>query len=356
MKKKTMLYLLFIFSPVILFGMYVAFMLIFGTVTNFKPEEKIVLKESKTISNELNDSVVSFLSWNIGYSSLGNKADFFLDGGENIRSPKPEFQRYLNGINRFLATQKDKDFILLQEVDENSKRSFFTNEYELFSKTFTEHSAVFTENFKVNYIPVPMTSNSPLGKVKSGLATYSKFTISENIRLQYPGEYDWPKRIFHLDRCLLLSRVSLENGKELVVINSHNSAYDGGQLKPLEMEYLKALLLEEYDKGNYVIVGADWNQCPPNFAYDSFAKGNADDYFQSNIEEDFLPNGWTWSFDTKTPTNRKLSAPYEKGKTFTTLIDFYLVSPNVKVLEVETIDLDFAFSDHQPVSMKIKLQ
>lgn len=355
MEKKTMLYLLLIFSPAALYGLYVIFMLGYGTLTDFKPAGRIELKETKIISRQLNDSIVTLLSWNIGYSSLGNKADFFLDGGKNIRSPKPEFQRYLNGINRFLATQKDKDFILLQEVDEHSKRSFFTNEYDLFSKTLSDHSAVFTENFKVNYIPVPMTSTSPLGKVKSGLATYSKFTISENIRLQYPGEYEWPKRIFHLDRCLLLSRVSLENGKELVLINSHNSAYDGGKLKPLEMAYLKALLLEEYEKGNYVVVGADWNQCPPNFAYDTFAKGNADDYFQSNIPEDFLPKGWTWSYDTKTATNRKLSTPYQKEKTFTTLIDFYLVSPNVQVLEVETIDLDFAFSDHQPVSLKIAL-
>lgn len=356
MKKKTMLYLLLIFSPAILYGLYVIFMLSFGTLTDFKPKEKIVLTETKSIDKKLKDSVVSLLSWNIGYSSLGNKADFFLDGGQNIRSPKPEFQKYLNGINRFLATQKDKDFILLQEVDENSKRSFFTNEYELFSNTLNDYSAVFAANFKVKYIPVPLTSTSPLGKVKSGLATYSKYKTTENIRLQYPGEYEWPKRIFHLDRCMLLSRVSLENGKELVLINSHNSAYDGGKLKPLEMEYLKALLLEEYEKENYVIVGADWNQCPPNFAYDSFSKESAEDYFQSNIEEDFLPKGWTWSYDSKTPTNRKLSTPYEKGKTFTTLIDFYLVSPNVKVLEVETIDLDFAFSDHQPVSLKIELR
>ena len=46
----------------------------------------------------------------------------------------------------------------------------------------------------------------------------------------------------------------------------------------------------------------------------------------------------------------------QKGKTFTTLIDFYLVSPNVEILEVKTIDLDFKYSDHQPISLKVKLK
>lgn len=356
MKKKTMLYLLLIFSPAILFGLYIVFVLALGTITDIKYQEKILLEENNKADNLIVDSTVTLLSWNIGYSSLGEKADFFLDGGKNIRSSKLEFKKYLKGIKKFLVTQKDKDFILLQEVDKNSKRSFKINQFELFNKIFENHSSVFSENFNVKYVPVPLTDISPMGKVLSGLATYSKFKSIENYRLQYPGEYDWPTRIFHLDRCLLLKRISLESGKELVVINSHNSAYDGGKLKPLEMQYLKTILEEEYQKGNYVIVGADWNQCPPNFDYDTFSKNNSEDYSQTNIAEDYLPKDWQWGFDAKIATNRKLSTFYEKGKTFTTLIDFYLVSPNVEILEVKTIDLDFKYSDHQPISLKVKLK
>ena len=90
--------------------------------------------------------------------------------------------------------------------------------------------------------------------------------------------------------------------------------------------------------------------------YDTFSKNNKEDYSQTNIAEDFLPQGWTWAFDKMTPTNRKLSTAYTKGETFTTLIDFYLTSPNVEVLKVETIDLDFQYSDHQPVKLEVKLK
>jgi endonuclease/exonuclease/phosphatase family metal-dependent hydrolase len=48
--------------------------------------------------------------------------------------------------------------------------------------------------------------------------------------------------------------------------------------------------------------------------------------------------------------------PYQKGKTKTTIIDFYVVSPNVEVKAVHTIATGFKFSDHQPVIMKVTLK
>jgi endonuclease/exonuclease/phosphatase family metal-dependent hydrolase len=36
-------------------------------------------------------------------------------------------------------------------------------------------------------------------------------------------------------------------------------------------------------------------------------------------------------------------------------IDFFLISPNIEVLEIRTLDLEFENSDHLPVLMKIKL-
>jgi hypothetical protein len=39
----------------------------------------------------------------------------------------------------------------------------------------------------------------------------------------------------------------------------------------------------------------------------------------------------------------------------TAVIDGFLVSPNVTVLEVRTADLGFRFSDHQPVTVRLRL-
>jgi endonuclease/exonuclease/phosphatase family metal-dependent hydrolase len=69
-----------------------------------------------------------------------------------------------------------------------------------------------------------------------------------------------------------------------------------------------------------------------------------------------MPSGWTWAYDGEVATNRKLTEKYDASKTFTTVIDFYLLSPNLKVEEVKGIHLDFQNSDHQPVKMKCSLK
>ena len=75
-----------------------------------------------------------------------------------------------------------------------------------------------------------------------------------------------------------------------------------------------------------------------------------------NIAADFMPADWQWVYDPKIPTNRSNRTVYRPGETFTTLIDYFLVSPNVAVLEVQCIDEQFADSDHQAVRMQVRLR
>ena len=128
-----------------------------------------------------------------------------------------------------------------------------------------------------------------------------------------------------------------------------------GSLKKQQMAFLKELVLTEYDKGNYLVIGGDWNQCPPYFQFDSFRIGSAEGYSQINIAPDFLPEDWRWVYDPTFPTNRKTNQKFDPLKTFVTLIDFYLISPNVRVRQVKCINQNFEYSDHQPVWMEVEL-
>ena len=360
MQKKMILKLiLLILSPLLLFGIYVVGVLIYGTFNDWKPEEKTTISiDTKHDANEKNitstDSSFTLLIWNVGYGGLGAEADFFYDGGQMVRSTKENVGKYVNGISEFLKSNTDIDFALLQEVDVHSKRSYYTNEYDVFSNAFNSYSSSIALNFKVPFVPIKYFD--PIGHVESGVATYSKYTPKNATRYQFPGEFGWPTRLFNLDRCFLVSSYVLPNGKELQIINTHNSAYDNGSMKQQEMDYLKKYLLAEYEKGNYIIVGGDWNQCAPGFKWDKFAKTPETDYLQISIKADFMPSGWTWAYDGEVDTNRKLTEKYDASKTFTTVIDFYLLSPNLKVEEVKGIHLDFQNSDHQPVKMKCSLK
>jgi len=120
------------------------------------------------------------------------------------------------------------------------------------------------------------------------------------------------------------------------------------------MSYLSDFLLAEYEKGNYIIVGGDWNQTPyglePKLPFHRFDTENL-----SYVEQDYPAAGWHWAYDTEMPTNRRVAVPYDRSASLTTVIDYYLASPNVELSEVKTLDLDFQYSDHQPVLVQASL-
>ena len=64
-----------------------------------------------------------------------------------------------------------------------------------------------------------------------------------------------------LDRCYTISRLPADNGKELILINFHLSAYT---TDPSVAENQLSMLYEdmtaEYEAGNYVVCGGDFNK------------------------------------------------------------------------------------------------
>jgi hypothetical protein len=77
-------------------------------------------------------------------------------------------------------------------------------------------------------------------------------------------------------------------------------------------------------------------------------------FWVKNLPAGVVPDGWQWGTDPTTPTCRTLDQPYRRGVNYTCVIDGYLVSPNVEIVETETLDLKFAHSDHHPVVMTVR--
>jgi len=229
------------------------------------------------------------------------------------------------------------------------------DQVESIAQELPGHNFTFAKNYDVAFVPLPLSN--PMGKVKSGLVNFSKFNSSASERISFPGNYAWPKNLFMLDRCFLVQRFKTSGSHELIVVNTHNSAFDDGQLRKLQLEVLKDFALAEFLKGNYVIVGGDWNQNPPGFNPDEITSGNATSRNdQGSIPNDFMPADWIWAFDPQIPTNRSVATPYQKEFTQTTIIDFFLLSPNIKPEEINTSNLKFESSDHNPVFMSVCLK
>ena len=342
--------------------LYISVILIHGTIHDQQPEEVLPVEMfSEGSVSVIQDTILSFVIWNLGYAGLGQESDFFYEKGSlfsgrhMVRPPQEVSQKNWKGIqNQIKNTQTD--FWLFQEVDVASKRSYFVNQMTGIQDLLPDQYASFASNYEVKRVPVPLFEPwNAYGKVKSGLGTFTRHQPTEAQRLQLPGNYSWPTRVFMLDRCAAIHRFPHANGKEVVVVNIHNSAFDDGSLKAQQTAFLRELLLEEYEKGNYVIAGGDWNQCPPFFPFDRFMPGRGAKYEQQNIDPEMMPGNWKWVYDPTVPTNRKVGDLFEKGHTFVTLIDFFLISPNIRVKRARGIDLNFQFSDHQPVWMQVEL-
>jgi endonuclease/exonuclease/phosphatase family metal-dependent hydrolase len=345
MIKKILKYLLIV---IVLVVVALGGFLIYSTVTDFEPEESVVLSKTDKYNTLSDTATYSAMIWNIGYCGLDEDMDFFYDGGTKVFTPESSYNNNILYVNNFIKGNDSINFIMLQEVDRDSKRSYHDNQYKRIEETLGGHKhASFAYNYIVDFVPMPVTS--PLGRVRSGLATYSHYTPETSVRWAFPGNYSWPTSIFMLDRCFMVNRYNLDNGKQLVVINTHNSAYDDGSLKKAQMDYLKKFLITEYNNGNYIVVGGDWNQSAP---------GNEEAYkakhgVMNKIAEDYLPD-WNWRYSAGVPTNRSLKSSYNSN-TRTTIIDFFLLSPNIITESVNTINLHFKHSDHNPVIIKFNL-
>jgi len=338
-----------------LFLVSVLSFILFLMVTEFSPVSKSkAVIDGTGKSKEPSRCEYSLMTWNIGYAGLGKEMDFFYDGGTMTRPPHWQFLHYFNGIKKVLKAQEEADFILLQEVDVCSKRDWYQDEYTGLSSVMTKQYHGFAQNYECRFVPLPFTD--PMGKVKAGLVTFSSIPPYEATIQYYGSDFSWPLRLVMLKRCYMLFRFRLDNGKDLVIMNLHNSAYDStGVLREKELHVLDSVINRENELGNYVIAGGDWNSNPRGFNVRTIHQGDLVTTIEPPIPGSYL-RGWNFVYDSLNPSNRYTDIPYRKGETKTTIIDFFVVSENVEVKNVTTIPMGFEYSDHEPVVMKIRLK
>ena len=353
MKKFLKILLWVVLVPVILAGA----LLVWLSITEYRPadSEKLRINSIGNGKGIAAGSELSVISWNIGYGGLGKESDFFMDGGKDARSAdKDKIGEYLSGIGKTLADSKP-DLIMLQEVDIDSSRTYGINERELLAAGM--NSDVFAYNYSCPFVPVPIP---PLGRVNSGLLTMTaEAHIAEAKRVALPCPFSWPLRIANLKRCLLVSYLPvLGSDKQLVLINLHLEAYDAGEGKIAQTNMLRDFMMKEYQKGNYVIAGGDFNQVFPG-SLAMYPNTHEENWAVGVLDENLLPDGWITACDLSVPTCRLLNQPYDpsdKEGTQYYVIDGFILSPNVSMISVKTLDEGFANSDHNPVKLTFELK
>lgn len=328
----------------------------YAFMTDYKPEPKIQLTidQGSLQSTITTDKPYSILTYNIGYGALGKDQDFFMDGGRKAGADSyDEVMTNMEAIDQFFLSQ-NPDFAFFQEVDISGNRSFNVNQYDLLRKN--EYNGIYAPNYKVKYVPVPFTH--PMGGAESGIVTLSKSIPSQSERCRFDGEEPMIKQLFDLKRAFSITRYLTDNGKELVLINAHFSAFDkGGKVRVQQLEQMRGVLESEYALGNYVILGGDFNHELPTTDASQFTR--TDDYPEwiMKLPEDFAPKGYQWGVDPTNPSVRAVDKAYRPQETFTAVIDGFLVSDNIEITQTKGHGaLSFKHSDHNPVTMTFKLK
>jgi endonuclease/exonuclease/phosphatase family metal-dependent hydrolase len=299
---------------------------------------------------------IKILSWNIGYAGLGKDADFFLDGGKTSKPKNIEtVRKNLDEIKKKIK-EIDADIIFLQEVDVESSRTFNILQAFDIARENKEYGSWFATNFRTFFVPVPWYS--PMGKVWSGIMTLSKFQLNDDVMRQaLPENNELPGILFDLKRCMLVSRIKLdESGRELVLVNLHLSAFDDGVLKDKQLEFVIDFLIEEQKKGNSFIAGGDWNHSAIGLEKEHFGSYSTNEEnlkWLGKLDSSKAPAEWIWGFDISAPTVRSNEKSYVKGENFTTVVDGFLLTSDITFEKVENIPLNFENSDHEPVVLTV---
>ena len=198
----------------------------------------------------------------------------------------------------------------------------------------------------------------PHGSVQSGLLTLSRYKVNSATRISYPVDSSFLSKFFDLDRCFTITRLPVSNGKELVIINNHMSAYDeGGTMRAEQLKLLNQTMEKEYEKGNYVIVGGDFNHVL-NIDDDIFESEQEVPKWVFRLTDKDLVEGMSIVNATnnrEVATCRSCDIPYEKGVNYTSVLDGFIVSDNI-IASAENIDNNFMYSDHNPVKLTFKLK
>ncbi len=316
--------------------------------------QKLKISGNATDAVPVNQTL-SLVTYNIGFGAYSDDYSFFMDGGEYSRafSEKAVLKNTKGALDA--VNSVNPDFVFFQEVDIDGDRSYHVDQSAIISKGMTGYDRVFAQNYDSAYLFYPF--NEPIGANKSGMMTMSRYNITSSVRRSLPIESSLYK-FLDLDRAYSVSEVPTANGKKLVMYNVHLSAYTSdGTIANEQLKMLASDMKKQYEKGNYVIAAGDFNK---DLLIDSSKyferKGDEDFTWAKPIDTSLLPTGFTVHTGSNLPTCRNADSAYRgDGTDFVLSVDGVIISPNVKTVSVNTLDVGFKYSDHNPVKMEFVL-
>lgn len=299
------------------------------------------------------------VTYNIGFGAYTPQFSFFMDGGESsVAESRESVLNTVRGAASYVSETINPDFVLWQEVDLDATRSHHVDEYEEIQEYFKDCYMTFAVNYDSAFLFYPPTQ--PHGKSKAGLAVMSQYPIESALRRSFPISTSFSK-FLDLDRCYSINRIPVEGGKYLCIINLHMSAYgNSDEIRQGQIAMLCGDMQKEYAAGNYIVCGGDFNHDLKALTDD----GSERESWAYPFPREELPEGFRFCLDDLSEQERaamhdsarNADEAYNPETTYTVTLDGFIISDNVKCTWYENVDLQYQYSDHDPVYMRFVLQ
>ncbi|MBQ7485251.1 MAG: endonuclease/exonuclease/phosphatase family protein [Oscillospiraceae bacterium] len=356
MKKAIKIVLCVLLALVLAVGGYFAY--VFLAYHRIGDNVPLEVTEEGTRTAAESGQTYKIVSWNIGFGAYESDYGFFMDGGTQSWAWSPErLDANLKTIGDTLAAQ-EADFCIIQEVDTDSTRSYHRDEATLLRGALGGYDSLWAQNYDSPVLFYPLTQ--PHGRSVSGIMTFSRFDVTSAVRRELPIE-DSLMKLLDLDRCYSVSRVAVADGKELVLYNMHLSAYTSdGTIATEQLRLLIEDMQSEYEKGNYVVCGGDFNKDILGDSSVYFGKSDIEYTWAQPLDMTlFEGTGLRLAAPLNeadpVPSCRNADGAYHAGQ-YVLTVDGFIVSENVRVDSADVLDLQFAYSDHNPVAMTFTLE
>ncbi|HMV41655.1 MAG TPA: endonuclease/exonuclease/phosphatase family protein [Leptospiraceae bacterium] len=241
-------------------------------------QEKVTCKDNAPTLQP--GQTIKVLNWNVQFMA-GKKYVFFFDvpsgNGPHERPEPSEITKTLLEVARIIKDEKP-DIILLQEMDEDAKRTDNQDQLvelmKLLPNEYTCSSSAFY--WRNKYLPHPRVKGSTGLK----LSTISKYKIESSVRHALaiiPA--DPITKQFGLKRAVLESKMPIGNSKYISAMNTHLDAFAHGyDTMQRQIEYLKNLFNQRNAEKVDWFIGGDFNLLPPNFDLSTLYKTHQEFY------------------------------------------------------------------------------
>jgi endonuclease/exonuclease/phosphatase family metal-dependent hydrolase len=290
---------------------------------------------------------LTLFSWNLGYAGLGAGSDFKVDGGKHYFPPsRAAVHDNVAAIGAVLRAQA-ADVLLIQEVARAGPLNYWHDLLGNVDTAIAGADRSFFADLRTRMIPWPLHA-------EHGLAIYARRTVAGEDLKPLPEENQSFLGI-KLRYAMVVTRLaSQDGGPGWTIANVHFAAFDkGAAIRTRQLRDVMAWAQDEYRAGRHVVLGGDWNL---QLVATSFPSTTEKKYlfWIRPLPKDILPAGWKIAADAKTPSVRTNEHPYKAGENYTTVIDGFIVSPNVAIDAVSGVDLHFQHSDHNPIRATLR--